>query len=101
MIFFGSRTEALQRKAREIAASLLDITDPIEQSMLHSRAAHNLTTWRHLWVAAHVDEAWVAISNAMVYERIHRTIKRSGPHNDFTQIAQDIVEKIKHRKTGL
>lgn len=92
MIFFGhrSRVETLKSKAALIAMDLADIQDSMERSLAHSKAARELSSWRHFWVALHKDEAWVAISLALVAEQTRRSIHRSGPHSDYKQLANDM-----------
>lgn len=92
--FFGRRSEKLKSKAALMAMSLLEVEDTLERAVIQSQMAQELTTWRHWWVAQHKDEAWVALSLALVAEQTRRSIHRSGPHKDYTKMANDLGKLV-------
>lgn len=72
------RHAALKVQAVKVAQQLVALTDPVELALLHSSKARALASWRYFWIARHKDEAWVAISVALVKARTHQVIQGSG-----------------------
>lgn len=81
MICFGRRNRILRNKARAFARQLLDVTDPVEFSLLHIQMAKKLSSWRHFWIALNYTEAWNAISYALTSERVRRIIEENVKKN--------------------